>query len=85
MKLHWNDTTIGVRGGGAGRAAAPPGILKIAIFGQQKSGNIRAKPLDFRASNGEDIRATDLSPPKRNWSRTPMDTTPHHILSMLVP
>ena len=28
--------------------------------------------MDFRASNGENIRATDLSSPKRNWSRTPM-------------
>ena len=55
---------MGVRGGGGGGGwgAAAPGISQIAIFGG-KSGNIRAKPLDFRASNGENIRATDLSPP----------------------
>ena len=50
-----------------GWAAPPPGIFQIAIFGQKKkSCNIWAKPFDFRASNGENIRATDLSPPKRN-------------------
>ena len=52
-------------GGGAIR------IFQIPIFGQ-KACNIRAKPLDFQASNGENIRATDLSPPKRTWSHTPM-------------
>ena len=39
----------------------PPIICQIPIFGQ-KTCNIRANPLDFRASNGEKIRATDLSP-----------------------
>ena len=41
--------------------------------------NNRAKPLDFRASDGEDIRVRDLSSPpppppspnKTEWSRTP--------------
>ena len=43
--------------------------------GGGESCNILAKPLDFRASNGENIRVTDLSPPKPNWSRTPMPVT----------
>ena len=65
------------RGGGGGGGGwgdcSPPRIFQIAIFGQKKkSCNIWAKPLDFRTSNGENIRATDLSPPKQNWSRTPM-------------
>ena len=38
-------TTHGARG------LQPPRIFQIAIFGQ-KLGNIREKPLDFRASNG---------------------------------
>ena len=37
-----------------------------------KTCNIQAKPLDFRASNGENIWATDLGPPNRNCSCTPM-------------
>ena len=41
--------------------AGAPRIFQIAIFGQ-KTYIMRAKPLDFRASNGENIRATDLSP-----------------------
>ena len=37
----------------AGHGAAPPHIIfQIVIFGQ-KASNIRAKPLDFRASNGK--------------------------------
>ena len=69
-------THIGVRGGGGGGAAAPPPPWNCqnSHIRAKKSGNIRAKLLDFRASNGENIRATDLSPPKRNWSRTPMFT-----------
>ena len=62
---------IGVRGGGGGGGAggcSPPIIFQIAILIMSYSG----KTIDFRASNGENIRATDLSPPKRNWSRTPM-------------
>ena len=71
----FRSTCIGVRGGGGGGAAAPPRIVQIAIFGQKKkSCNFRAKPHDFRASNGENIRATDLSPPKQIWSRTPIST-----------
>ena len=37
-------------GGGGGEGSSPTRIVQIAIFGQ-KSYNIRAKPLDFRASN----------------------------------
>ena len=38
----------------------------MASFGPKinKSCDIWAKPLNFWASNGETIRATDLSPPK---------------------
>ena len=52
-------------GGGLGVAPPPPlpRFFQIAIFGQ-KACNIREKPLDIRASNGDKIRATDLSPPK---------------------
>ena len=67
--------SIGVRGGGGGGGlggAAAPWNFQNSHIRAKISGNIRAKPLDFRASNGENIRATDLSPPKRNWSRTPM-------------
>ena len=66
---------IGVRGGRGAGGFSPPIIFLIGIF-EQETCNIRAKPLDFRASNGENIRATDLSPPKRNWSRTPMYIDP---------
>ena len=41
--------------------------------GCKKSDNIRPKPLDFRASNGKNIRARDFSPPERSSSRTLMD------------
>ena len=44
----------------------PPRIFQIAMFGQEKTCNIRAKPLDIRASSGYNIRATDLSPPPPN-------------------
>ena len=58
---------------GAEGGCSPPRIFQIAIFGQKKkSGNIRAKPLYFRASNGKNIRARDFSPPERNSSRTLM-------------
>ena len=57
---------------GAEGVAAPPRIFQIAIFGQNKSGNIPAKPLGVCASNGKNIRARDFSPPERNLSRTPM-------------
>ena len=53
------------------------GGVKYAIFGQKLS-NIPAKPLDFRASNGQNIRARDFSPPpppEPNLSRTPMCKT----------
>ena len=40
---------------------AHDGIFQIAIFGQ-KASNIRAKPLEFWASTGENIRPSDLSP-----------------------
>ena len=56
-----------------GSPPPPPRIFQIAIFGpKKKSRHIQAKPLDFRASNGENIWATDLSPPKWNWSCKPM-------------
>ena len=45
---------MGLRGGGP---PPPPRIIQIAISGQNKSGNIRANPLDFRAINGKNIRA----------------------------
>ena len=63
---------IGVRRGGGGGAEAPPPPPPLPLkfsnsnFGAKKICNIRAKPLDFRANNGENIRATDLSPPKGN-------------------
>ena len=65
------DVIDAYEAGGGGRAEAPsfPTPLRnfqIAILGQKKICNIRAKPLDFRANNGENIRATDLSPPKGN-------------------
>ena len=56
------NITIGVRA--MGRPPPPPSnrIFQIAIFGHKKR-NIRAKPLDFRASNEENIRVRELSPP----------------------
>ena len=71
QRLHRRTMGMGGGGGGAGELQPPPRIFQIAILGQ-KACNIWAKPLDFRASNGENIRATDLNPPKRNWSRTPI-------------
>ena len=61
---------IGVRGGGG---LQPPGIVQITIFGPppKKKGNIRAKPLDFRASNGKTYSGKRLQPPEQNSSRTP--------------
>ena len=44
------------RRGGGGRGSNTHIRVKI------NSCNIRAKPLEFRANNGESIRATDLSP-----------------------
>ena len=56
-------------GGGLGGSPPPPRIFQIAIFGQNKNHVIFGENhLIF----GQTIRATDLSPPKRNWSRTPM-------------
>ena len=79
MMTIFSQETIGVRGGGTGGAAAPWNYSNSHIRAK-KSGNIRAKPLDFRASNGENIWATDLSPPKRNWSRMPMQETDVQVL-----
>ena len=45
---------------GGGGGLQPPKTFQIAIFGGGGVCNIREKPLDFRASNGENIRATDL-------------------------
>ena len=54
---------IGVRAIGARGLRSPSRMFEIAIFGQKKkSGNIRVKPLDFRASNGKHIRARNFSP-----------------------
>ena len=39
-------------GGGGEQPPPPPRIFQIAIF-VHKIGNIRAKPLDFRARNGK--------------------------------
>ena len=43
----------------------------------KKSGNIRAKPLDLRASNGKKYSGKRLQPPppppEQNLSRTPMN------------
>ena len=59
-------------GAGGGGGLQPPIIFQKAIFGQKKLCNIRAKPLDFRASNGI-FGQLNLKPPKQNWSRrTPM-------------
>ena len=60
--------------GGCSPPPPPPWNFQNSHIRAKKLGNIRAKPLDFRASNGENIRAIDLSPPKRNWSHTPMLT-----------
>ena len=51
-------------GGGGARAATPPPPPNFSNshFRAKKTCSIRAKPLDFRASNGESIRATDLIP-----------------------
>ena len=79
--LWWARTcrSLGVRGGEGGGVGGcsppPPRFFSNSHIPAKKSGNIRAKPLDFRASNGQNIRATDLSPPKRNWSRTPVCRT----------
>ena len=54
--------TIGVRPMGLRGGCSPPRIVQIAIF-EQKSGNIRAKPLDFRASNGRKYSGKRLQPP----------------------
>ena len=45
------------------------GIFQIAIFGK-KSGNIRAKPLGFRASNGKKYSDKRLQPPPPPPPRT---------------
>ena len=46
-------------------------IFQITIFGQMKGNTIGAKPLDFRASNGNNVRACMRPrPPERNSSRT---------------
>ena len=60
--------TIGVRGMGRGGGGGGFSPIFKKQFSAQKTSNIRAKPLDFRASNGENIRA-------RNLSRTPMGIT----------
>ena len=59
-------------GGGGGAGVQPPIIFQIAIFWQKKQqqkpphpNNIRAKPLDFRASNGENIPSPPPPPPKK--------------------
>ena len=44
-----------------------PRIVQILNFGPKS--NIRAKPLDIRGSNGENIRARDFSPPPPNETR----------------
>ena len=59
---------VGGGGGGGARGAVAPYNFQMEIFGQQAS-NIRANTLDLGASDGENIRARDLSPPERNWSR----------------
>ena len=65
------------KGRGARGMQPPPPLefFKLPFLGKT-AGNIRAKPLDFRASNGENIRARDFSPlpspPEQNSSRTPM-------------
>ena len=76
---------IGVRPMGLRGASAPPPppilfllLLQRAIFWQKKSGNtcIRAKPLDFRACNGEKYSGKRLQHPppplERYSSRTLM-------------
>ena len=54
---------VGLAGGGGGGGCSPPRSFQIAISGK-KSGNIRAKPLDFRASNGQKYVGKRLQPPK---------------------
>ena len=56
--------TTGVRPMGlGGRGLQPPRIFQIAIFGQNKSGNIRVNLLDFRASNEKTYSSKRLQPP----------------------
>ena len=47
---------------GGGGAAAPILFSNSHFGGVVKTSNIRAKPLDFQANNGENIRARDFSP-----------------------
>ena len=49
----------------------PPRFFQIAIFGQKRKSH-SGKPLDFWASNGENIWARDFSTPPSNSSRMPM-------------
>ena len=48
----------------------PSRIFQVAFFGpqQNKTSNVRAKPLDFQACTGENIRARDLSLPNETGS-----------------
>ena len=63
--------SMGIRGDGG---LQPLNFFQIAIFGP-KIGNIRAKLLDFRASNGKNIRPRDFSPPPPPPPRTKL--VPH--------
>ena len=58
--------------GAVGLQPPPPRIFHKAIFGPKKIGDIRAKPFDFCASNGQKYSGKRLQPPERNSSRTPM-------------
>ena len=71
-----------------GSSTAEFAVKVIAIFGQ-KTGNIRAKPLDFRASNGEKTifrqeTSAPPPPPPRKSPRTPLILTHVYTTTMLV-
>ena len=83
MNFHiWTINYYSICVWGMGRGCPPPppppplDFFQIAIFGPKKASNLQAKPLDFWASNGENIRVRGFSPPppptNETGPRTPM-------------
>ena len=82
LKTNWSNS-VGIYGThtcrrnrrwGGGGATATPGIFQMSFWGKKVS-NIRSKPLDFRASAGENIQTRDLSAPPP----PPNETGPIHL------